>query len=364
MEIEVNKEIFLNAIQKAERVTGKGLSLPILSAILFETIEGGLCITATNSELGIQLSIPAKVAKPGKVAVPGNILSTYISSLGGDKKVTISQVGGTIKIQSQKAETAIKCMPSDDFPSIPKHENGTSLKISPKYIIEGIKSVIFCASQSSIKPELASVYIYGEGDMTFVATDSFRLAEKKIGLSKPIQDWSVLIPAKNATEIIRILEDIEEDVDMKVDTHQISFTKEGLYLTSRVVNGSFPDYRQIIPKESKVKLLALKQDIINAFRSVSIFSDKFFKLNFNIDPSEKKFSIKTSNADVGESITNVEATISGEPTDINFNFKYINDALPIIPSSSIELSLSPQGRLVMKGNSENSFMYIVMPMNR
>lgn len=365
MEIELNRDIFGHAVQKAERVTGKSVALPILSSIVLEANDTQLTITSTNGELGLKLIVPCKITTPGKVAVPGNILSSYISSLPShEKKITLAQNGGTIVVKGTKTETAIKCMSVDDFPSIPTHSGEHTLTLSPKLILEGFKSVLFCAAQSSIKPELSSVYMYADGDLVFVATDSFRLAEKKIHMKKPVQDWSVLIPAKNASEIVRILEDVEDDVEVKIDSHQASFSKEGMYLTSRVVNGSFPDYRQIIPKETKTHVTVLKQDLLTSFKTVSIFSDKFSKLSLHINPDEKLFTIKTSNVDIGESTYSIDAKLQGDMLDINFNSKYILDGIAVVPSSSIDFLFSGMNKLLVKGATDQSFMYLVMPMNR
>lgn len=366
MNFEVNKEIFTTAIQKAERVTDKSLTLPILKTILIEALQDEIVIKATNGELGVEIVLPANITTQGKVAVPGNIISSYISSLPAqEKKIQLEDKNGSLAIKSAQTQTIIKCVSTEDFPSIPKHEQaGSSFEISSKLFIEGCKSVLFCAATSSIKPELSSVYIYADGDMVFVATDSFRLAEKKIKLNKPISDWSVLIPAKNVTEIIRILDEMSEDVEIKIDNHQISFSAPGMYVTSRVIQGNFPDYRQIIPKETKTKVTVLKQEVSNTFKSISVFSDKFFKLSIHVNPEDKKFSLRTSNVDIGESEVSLDATIEGEKLDINFNFKYIADCLPNISGSSIVWNFNSTNKLLIQSNTDTSYMYLVMPMNR
>ena len=201
--------------------------------------------------------------------------------------------------------------------------------------------------------------------MVFAATDSFRLAEKKIGVKKHKEFNQILIPFKNAVEIIRILEDIKDDVEINLNQNQISFSYNDIYITSRVLDGVFPDYKQIIPKDVKTEVIVLKQDFINTLRVSTVFSDKFSQVTFNISPKEKVFKITTKNADIGENINNIDAVIKGEELSVSFNYKYIIDCFQSIDSDSISLTFSDANRpMIIRGVSDKSFLYLVMPMNK
>jgi len=212
------------------------------------------------------------------------------------------------------------------------------------------------------------VYMYPhENEIIFVGTDSFRLAEKKIKLKKDIHDFNgILVPVKNVSDILRILEMYNEsDVTLTVSKNQISIEEPGFYMTARVVDGIFPDYRQIIPKESTTRAIILKKDLIDTLKLSSVFTDKFGHLSIFINPKEKKFEITTKNADVGEHQGLLSAALSGEEVSLNINQRYISEVLSYISEDSIELSFSgSQKAVIVRGVGTNTFTYLVMPMNR
>ncbi len=164
---------------------------------------------------------------------------------------------------------------------------------------------------------------------------------------------------------MRILEDVPGEVQVKMNKNQISFSYEGCYLTSRIVDGVFPDYRQIIPKEFKTEAVVLKNDFMSALKMANIFSDAFKQVNVKVDPGKKLFEIRTRNSDVGDHMNKIEGAITGDPIEINFNSKYINDSFQSLESDSISLQFAALNRpMIMKGVSDSTFTYLVMPMNK
>jgi DNA polymerase-3 subunit beta len=365
MKIESAQDRLVEAIGKAEKITGKNLTLPVLGCILFEAKGKTLTLRATNLELGIELEVPVKVEKEGKVAVPGNIISSFLSTVKGEN-VTLESVEGNLKVSTAGTTTVIKALNHEDFPTIPHIKGERTATISARDFIKGIKAVWYSSATSSMKPELSSVYIHSEDDtLHFVATDSFRLAEKKVKIKNAGELGSILIPVKNIPEIMRILESAGDSVDVALTKNQIAFSFKGVYLTSRVVDGVFPDYRQIIPKGPTTNVVILKQDLINALRVATIFSDKFNKLNIKALPNKKKFEISTRNADVGENSSMLEAVFDGEDIDINFNHKYITECFQSVETDSLSLNFNGVTKpLVIKGVNDSSFLYLVMPINK
>jgi len=210
------------------------------------------------------------------------------------------------------------------------------------------------------------VYIYSDNiQIYFVATDSFRLAEKKIPLKKKIPLPAILIPFKNAGEVVRVFEAQNEEVECHVGKNQISFITEDTHLTSRVVNGVFPDYKQIIPKESTTEVVVLKDDLVKTLRLTTLFSDKFNQVRLIASPKKNDFEIVSKNSDTGEAKQSMKATMFGEESSIGFNHRYIVDGLQSIDVESVSLAFAgPQRPMVVRGASDPSFTYIVMPMNR
>lgn len=367
MQLEVNKDRLLGSVIKAERITGKNSSLPVLSCILIEAKENSLVIKSTNLDLALEITISAKVATPGTLAVPGSILSSYLSSLGkNDNILNINVQDGNLYISSTNSETVIKTVGHEDFPEITKSKEIKTFKIKAEDLITGFKSVWYSASVSNIKPELSSVYIYPDGEeVVFVATDSFRLAEKSVKIGSTEGFESVLIPYRNTAEIIKIIEDLDNDLEIMFTEDQIIFQAAGIYLISRIVDGVFPDYKQIIPKTESTTVTLLKEDFVQSMKISNVFSDNFNQATMTISPTDGVFEIATKNKDRGESINKIKVKAEGEGIKISFNFKYINDCISSIKSDSLKFVFNGPGKpLVISGTKNSTFRYLVMPMNK
>lgn len=365
MKLEIKKNILENALNKAVRLTGKHLTLPVLSCILFEVKDDDcLIVKSTNLDLGFEIKLKAKIEDKGVLAVPGSILLNTLSSLKSENVVLESE-NGNLKIKSETKNSLIKCMPSEDFPSIPIINDSKVIKTDLESVIFGLKSVWYSASISNIKPELSSVFIHELEGLAFVATDSFRLAEKKINVKNLSEFPSILLPQKNVSDLIKILEEYKGEISLSFDKNQISFVIDDLYLVSRIVNGSFPDYKQIIPKSFTTEATLLKSDFANAVKSSSIFVDITNQIKIKVDSKNKNIEIISKNNDVGEYEEKIKANITGSDIELSFNAKYLFDCLQSISSESIIFNFGGIGKpLLIKGTSDNSFSYIVMPMNR
>ena len=367
MKFEILKENIVKELSQAEKITGKNLTLPVLSAVLIEAGKNTITIRATNLDLGIELVTPAKVIEMGKVAISARIILSFLNNIKDGEKLEFELVGGVLKINSSFSTVSINTFPSEEFPLIPRIEAETEFNIKPEDFVSGLRSVVYSSSVSSMKPELASVYIYknGEGDLVFVATDSFRLAEKKIKAKGIPNDIKILIPFKNATEIIRVCEGIANEINISFNKNQLSISAGNLYMVSRVVEGVFPDYKQILPKAFSTEIICLKQDLMNALKIINVFSDKFNQVNLSLDEAKKEFYITSKNNDVGETQNTVPVTFTGEGIKMNFNYRYIVDSFQSIPVDSMSFNFSGIGKpLVIKGISDSSFLYLVMPMNK
>ena len=366
MKIECIKEKLSKALSRAERITSKSVTLPILNCILLEAKDSLLIITSTNLDLGIEIKLPVKVIEPGKVAVVGSVLTNFISNVINDKNITLEVEGGNLKVSTEHSESVIKSFPIDEFPLIPKVSQDISLQFNITDLIRGFKSVVYSASISTLRPALSSVLVSSDADeIIFAATDSFRLAEKKIKSKKHKEFNQILIPFKNVSEIIRVFDGVVGEVDIFLNQNQIAFVFEDIYVTSRVIDGVFPEYKQLIPKEIKTEVILLKQDFLNALKISNIFLDKFSRVSFSVSFSKKTFTITTKNMDVGENIQTVDAVIKGDDIVINFSYKYIIDCFQSLETDSISLSFMDNNHpVVISPVSDKSFTYLVMPMNK
>jgi DNA polymerase-3 subunit beta len=369
MKLELRFQDFKKAVSLSERIAGKHMTLPVLSCLLLQVKKNTVIIKATNLDVGIEIVIPAKADEESVFAIPASVLSSFLSQISDyDSVVHLELVSGNIQINALKSRGVIKTVPHEDFPSIPMVEEGQSINLSPDLLVRGLRAVSYSASLSSVKPELSSVYMYSQNDsVIFVATDSFRLAEKKIKLPSKTTMKDVLIPFKNIADITRILESTNDNFSIQVSNNLISFEiPNRLRLISRVIDGVFPDYKQIIPKGFTTEAVVLKQNLLNALKISNVFSDKFNQVHFTVDPKSKLFEIQTKNSDIGENRTAVDAAITGEKIEINFNHKYIIDCFQSVDADSMSLELGGTNRpmVIRPVSGDQSFMYLVMPMNR
>ena len=367
MKIETVHNKIKSAISTAERISKRQSTMPILSCLFFETVKNNsIIIKSTDLNLGFEILVPAKVDEEGSCAVPAGVISAFLANIqDSNKAIILETAGGTIKIVAGTAIGSIKTISGEDFPIIPHSQSKNTFSIQGSDFIKGLKSVWYSSSVSSVKLELSSVYINCDGEfVVFAATDSFRLAEKKLHIKKTKDFGSILIPFSSVPEIIRVLENTGP-VEVNLDKNQISFSFENTYLVSRIIDGVFPDYKQIIPKSYSTEIVCLKQDIMNALKLSHVFSDKFNQIGFSIDPSAKSFELSTKNSDIGENKISIDAAITGEKLAINFNQKYISDCLQSIDSDSISLHFGGLNKpLLITPGSDQSFKYLVMPMNR
>jgi DNA polymerase-3 subunit beta len=365
MKLECSIEKIKDALITAERITGKNLTLPVLGSVLWVASNKVLKLRATNLNIGIEIEIPAKIETEGVVAVKGDILSSLFSLLHGDSTVKFELIDSNFSVKTKSNNILLNTIPYEDFPTIPIL-SGEEITVPSVKLVEGLRAVYYSAAVSDIKPEIGSVYIYPQDDMlVFVATDSFRLAEKKVKIKKELSFDGILLPLKNASEIIRILDGVNDDVKIIIHKNQISLSVNGIYITSRVVDGAFPDYKQIIPRESKTQATLLKQDLLYAIKVSNILSDKFNQITFNLKPGEKVFEVDSKNNDIGENTTHIESTLVGEDVSVNINYKYIVDCFQSINGDSVTLELNGSNRpIIIRVVGDSSFMYLVMPMNR
>jgi len=364
MKLECVKLNLKDALVIAERFTGKQLSLQVLRYVLFIAGEKSLKLRATNLDLGIEIEIPARVEKEGVIAIPADTLGNFLSNLSQEKNVTIEQVGEHLTILGSSYSTLIKGFGYEDFPTLPLVNKGITFEIDARALVAGFRATNYAVATSDIKPEFASIYCYtDEQSLIMVASDSSRLAEKRIALKNAPKELSLLIPGKNVTEIIRALEGVTERITVTATKNQISFNTEHMHITSRLVDGVFPNYTQIIPKQTSTEAVLLRQDFIDRLKLTTVFSGKLQQVRLKIDPEEKILEIESRNDDIGETSQQIDATLKGDSVQFLLNQRFVMDALTYLSVDSVTLSASGPGKaLIIKGVGDNTFMYLIMPM--
>lgn len=366
MKIESIKEQLEDALNKASKVAGKNITLPVLSGFYMDARQSSLSIKATNLDIGVSINIPVKVIEPGIVVVPATTISSFISLLTKDRKVSISTKEQVLEIKTPTTKTNIKTLPSEDFPVIPEIGDDEAFSLPAKDLIDGIRSVVYASAVGTIKPELSSILMAYDGEsLVFAATDSFRLAEKKVRVKKAPHFKQILIPQRNAVEIIRIFDRNSDEISISVEEHQMALRSQNIYLTSRIIDGTFPDYKQIMPKKITSKAVLLKQDLVNSLKTNLLFADNFNQLSLKLLPKAKSFEIESKNQNVGDTINKIDSVLEGEDISINVNHKYFADCLQSISTDSVSIEFEGQAKpIVIRGVGDQSFLYLAMPMNQ
>src|SRR3989344_7206583 len=364
MKVIVPKNLLLSCLSITERITGKKETLPVLSCVVFK-VSDSISLSATNLEAGVLCVIPGNITEKGSVAVPASTLSQTIKSIR-EETITLKKEGENLYVESRHTKTIVKTVSDSEFPEFsPSNKIGFLVEIT--HLISSIQSVSYAASTSVIRPEIGSVYLTTTGkSLSAVSTDSFRLAEKTVQRSVREGEGEVLIPLKHALELSYILERIHADeVSVVLEESQMTISGGGVRFMSRVIDGVFPNYKEIIPKSFETEATLLKSDFSDILKKARIFSGSDQSVGFHLYPKRKVFSMTARDADIGEMSDTLDAALSGEDLDINFHIGYVAECLPSIESDSVTLSFSGVGKpLVIKGVSDSSFLYLVMPLNR
>lgn len=350
------------ALGLSEKIAGRNINLPILEAVLITAKNDKMVVSATNLEHAIEIQVPAKVKKEGKKAVPARILSSLLSGLI-EENIELESQGDNLAVAAKNISSVIKGYPTDDFPIFPAVQKKYIFSLPSFDLIEGLKSVLHAVSLSDIKPEISSVFVSSEKNqpLIFAATDSFRLAEK----SFPQKDSVIprlLIPQRGAAEIIRIFEGRDSNIDFFADKNQLLLTCGNIRFFSRLTEGSFPNYEQVVPSEFSTEVLVDRDVFRNALRTAGVFSSRLNEIKLRAYPDDKLLEIETSSPELGEHSNHLTAEIKGENIENVFNHRYLLDGLQFIDSKKVALKFSgPEKPLLVKGE-KGGYYYLVMPM--
>lgn len=370
MKVTCVQENLNKALSHSSRIISVRSSLPILDNILLTTDQGRLKISATDLELGINYWIGSKIEKDGAIAVPSRLITEFISNIKEDK-INISVDGTDVLVEGEKYNATIKGVNADDFPSIPDISKDHLFTISAKDLSDAINQVAFAAASDNTRPILSGIFLKIEKDgLKIAATDSYRLAEKNIKIPKTDKAGkSFIIPTRTINEVGKILKDAGEKVDVCFDENQILFNFGSIHLISRLIEGQYPNYEQIIPTEFESEVIVDKQELTNVCKVASLFArESANSIKVSVKPDKAKEGTGTlmivgQGVQVGESVNKIPVKVKGKEIEISFNAKYILDVLATIPEKNIEIKFS--GSInpgVIRGEGKSDYTYVIMPL--
>lgn len=365
MQIQIHKEVLEKNLSIIQRVVNNTAAIPALRGVKCTVYKNQITFEGTNIEMSASIQMVHKCDGEGVFLIPLKTFLDVIKFSFGEITLVFTQQILTIK--SGKSVTKISLLPNDEFPLLPQKSPENPYSIKTQHLIQGLTSVLYAVSQSTIKPELASVFVYTDDVfLVFVGTDSFRLAEKRISFSGDRDFPSILIPSKNAHEVVSLLTQTTEDsVSLFVEEDICTIATDTVQFTTRLISGVFPDYKKIIPKEYTTESILLKDDIVQALKKMSVVADVSKQVNFDIAPQKGHITLTSKSSTVGEVEDCLDGTVKGQDLVLNFNQRYVLDCFQSIPMDSVHFGFGGPGRpLVIQGVSDKSFTYLVMPMNK
>ncbi len=355
------------------RAVATRTTLPITNNVLLATDQSRLKLVATNLEMAISCWIGAKVEEEGTITVPARLLTEFISSLPAEKvNINLFPRTKALGLKCARFEARISGIDAKDFPPIPKIDEGITTKVEAETLRQGIAHVAFAAATEESRPVLTGVDAQFDGDLlTLAAADGFRLAVYKLPITEPVsQKIEVIIPARALTELNRLAVDQEEAVEITVNPNksQILFRLKNAELVSQLVQGTFPQYAQLIPQSHNTKAVVDVAQFLRATKTAAIFArDGSGIVRLVIAPGGEstpgKMTISARSEEIGEDVGEIDAIVEGEEAKIAFNGKYLTDVLGVLhePQIALETTNSSSPGLIRPVGVDN-YIHVVMPM--
>jgi len=367
VKLSVMQENLARGLSVVSRAVSTRSTLPVLANVLLKTEDAGLKLTATNLEIGITYWVPGKIDTDGATTVPAKLLTDYVNALGGGERVDLELTGGeTLHLKAGRYESHIKGIDADEFPAIQTAGERPTTRISQKVLRRALGETAFAAASDEARPILTGVLARFEGDtVTLAAADNYRIAVKSIPILDAVPDTSVVIPARALNELVRILADVDEPVEIVLAQarNQILFHLEGVDLVSRLIDGQFPNYQQVLPQSHSTRAVLDREELLRAVRPAALIaheSANIVKLQIASD-GEAGITV-SANAEIGDHVGQVEAAVEGDGTTIAFNARYLADVLTNVEAEQFALELNgPLSPGVFKPVGDDEYVHVVMP---
>lgn len=343
------------------RIVGSGNPLQILNNILVKTDQGRVKLSSTNLEIGVNTWVGGKVEEEGGITVPARIMNEYINNLPTEK-VVISTKNNDLTLESENYHTNIKGLPAEDFPLIPQILEEAWANIDSEELRLALSETIWASSQNETQPEISGVYMMFEGKtLRLAATDRYRLAERTVNLTDSAPGTKeVIVPARTVSELYKILGLGGGAVEVYFSESQVLFKFDQTEITSRLIDGTYPDYRQIVPKEFKSEAKVQREELMHALKAASLFAPESNNIQISLD--KDGLIITAASAQAGENTTLVPAQMTGDKNTATFNFRYLLDCLTNLTEAAVVFKMindTQPAALVPEGR--DNYLYIVMP---
>jgi DNA polymerase-3 subunit beta len=374
MKVSVSQQNLAHGLGIVSRAVASRSTLPVLSNVLLATDEGRLRLSATNLEMGITCWVGAKIEEEGSITIPARTLTDLVNTLPNEILwLSLNPRTQSLEIKCTTTSSDIKGIDSQEFPPMPVPDPDSGVELNVADLKEMIQQVVFAASTDEARPVLMGAQLtISDNEMTMAAADGFRISVKTAALSTPVPEpISVILPAKALSELAKIVVDSEQSVKMAIPSGrgQVIFTLKDVELASQLIEGKFPDFNQIMPRNHKTRTIISTASMLKACKQVEVFAREGSNVvRLNLKPlGEDQISIVEMNAineETGSSDVVLDATIEGIPLLIAFNVRFLREVLEVIKSPNVVLETTAANTPgVIKPVGDDSFSHVIMPMH-
>ena len=367
MEIEVSRDKLSKALNVVSRVAGGIRStLPILSNVLIKAEKEKVSLTTTNLDMAVVDFIPVISATDGEITVPARLLAEFAQNLPTGEKIKLKVEKNKIKISAGKYSSVINGASAEDFPELPEidEKNAVIYKMNIDDFKVGLSEVIIAASNDTTRPALTGVYFNtAEGSLYVAATDGYRLAERKF-IDKIKSDVSAIVPTTSLQEILRSIPEDADEIEILFDDNQVRFRAGELEITSKLIDGTFPDYRRLIPDNNEIKVVT-DRDELNRFVKIAALFARESNRAIVCESDAKKgiFSVSSISNEVGENRSEIETKIE-KSGKIKLDSRFLMDALNVLEEDQVKIEFSAGSTPALITNlKDEKYRHIIMPLN-
>jgi DNA polymerase III subunit beta len=367
VKLSLMQENLARGLQVVGRAVSSRATLPVLSNVLLRTEDAGLKLTTTNLEIGITCWVPGKIETDGTLTVPARLFADIVNSLPPGERVDLESDGAdSLRIRSGRFRAHIKGIEADEFPAIPSAGERPTTRVAQKVLRSALGEVAFAAASDESRPILTGVLTRFVGDrLTLAAADNYRIAVKTIDVLDPVEEKSVVVPARSYTELARILSDSDDPVDVVLAPakNQVLFHVDGIDLITRLVDGQFPNYQQVLPTSHSTRAVVDREDLLKATRLSALIASSSANVVKITVPGDGAGTVAVSaNAEIGDNEGEIEAAVEGEGTTIAFNARFLTEVLQNLDAHQLALEFNgPLSPGVLRPIGDPDYVHVIMP---
>ncbi len=379
MKASCHQENLARGLATVGRVISARTTLPVLSNVLLATDAGRLKLSATNLEIGITCWIGAKVEEDGAITVPARLLSDFVNSLPADRvDLVVDPATQALTLRCQRIQANIKGIDPEEFPPIPEPEDRPTAVLEAGLLRQMIEQVAFAAAADESRPVWAGVNVtFKEREITMAAADGYRLAVRTAELEKPlppdVEGLNIIVPAKALQELARIIgDDAKEPVEMTVTPNksQVLFRCGSVTLVSRLIEGQFPNYMQVVPKSYVTRVVVKTAHLSQAVRIASLFARESANVvKLQVVPSGQeltpgRIAVSANAAEVGDNVSELDALVEGEEIQVAYSARFLTEVLNVLKAEEVALEITGQtSPSVVRPVDGIDYLYVIMPMH-